>query len=236
MALAVAVLPDLQTWPLYFYAAGVTRVQVTKSTLNTPGCIPFAPQHPHAYTVRQQVLTSTPWRIPHLMGPRIPSTQEDSEKRAMLLLLLFKPWIHLEDLLPTSPALTPWSEHLTSWLQSLQHCAGEAPNTRGTPFSPLYWSQRTPHIIEHIDNIAQSDPSAADRELRCNPDELRGVPNTITIESDLPPDAIDTESEASAPDGIDAANLDLTPEDVCSDVTQPTFFFLHTHASLIHCP
>lgn len=208
--------PDLQTWPLYFYAAGVTRVQVIKSTLTTPGCIPFAPQHPDAYTVRQQVLTNSPWRIPHLMGPRIPSSKENSEKRAMLLLLLFKPWMHLQDLLPTAAGFTTWSDHLTSWLETLQQSFRQSLNTRAPPFTPPYWAQRTLHILDHIDNLSQSDPTTADRELRCNPDELRGVPNSVTVEAKLPPDPHDTDSDDSAPDGIDAINLEFVPQDLDS--------------------
>eukprot|EP00435_Cladocopium_sp_Y103_P038944 s2393_g10.t1 len=184
---------DLQGWPLYFYAAGVTRVAVTKSTLTTPGCIPFAQHHPQGHLSRQLVLTNTPWRIPHLMGPRIPPSDEDPEKRALLLLLLFKPWMHLQELLPQHHGFLTWSQHFDAWLRTLQ--AATLPDTtRAATFTPAYWAQRTLHIITHLDNAAQADPSTADRELRCNPDELHGVPNTTTIETDLPPDGLDTDS------------------------------------------
>ena len=183
---------DLQAWPLYFYAAGVTRIAVTKSTLITPGCIPFARQHPQQHLTRQQVLINTAWRVPHLMGPRIPSPSEDPEKRAMLLLLLFKPWMHLQDLLPQNHGFITWSDHFDSWLRTLQ--ASILPDTtRAATFTPAYWAQRTLHVITHIDNAAQADPSTADQELRCNPDELHGVPDTTTIETDLPPDPLDSE-------------------------------------------
>ena len=187
---------DLQTWPLYFYAAGVARVASSKSALTTPGCIPFSPLHPNTHTIRQQVLTHQPWRIPHLMGPRIPSSNEDSERHALLLLLLFKPWMHIRDLLPASQGYSCWNDHFLAWLSALQAML-PSDNSRAPPFTPAYWAQRTLHIIAHIDNNSSADPATADRELRCNPDELRGFLNTITIESDLPPAPDDSDSDAS---------------------------------------
>lgn len=124
--------------------------------------------------------------------------------------------MHLQDLLPTAAGFTTWSDHLTSWLKTLQQSFRQSFNTRAPPFTPPYWAQRTLHILDHIDNLSQSDPTTADRELRCNPDELRGIPNSVTVEAKLPPDPHDTDSDDSAPDGIDAINLEFVPQDLDS--------------------
>ena len=209
---------DLQTWPLYFYAAGVARVASSKSALTTPGCIPFSPLHPNTHTIRQQVLTHQPWRIPHLMGPRIPSSNEDSERHALLLLLLFKPWMHIRDLLPASQGYSCWNDHFLAWLSALQAML-PSDNSRAPPFTPAYWAQRTLHIIAHIDNNSSADPATADRELRCNPDESRGFLNTITIESDLPPAPDDSDSDASDLDHLNTADFDLITQPVPAEVS-----------------
>ncbi|CAL1151019.1 unnamed protein product [Cladocopium goreaui] len=187
---------DLQGWPLYFYAAGVTRIPTSKTTFKTPGNIPFLPQHPRATSLRQQVLTATAWKIPHLMGPRIPPVTEDANKRGLLLLLLFKPWVDLHQLLPSSVGCASWSEAFDTWFAGLL-ASLPSPSTRASPLSAEYWAQRTLHIINHIDNMGLSDPTTADRELRCNPDELHGVPDTTTVEHGPPPGQLDSDSDVS---------------------------------------
>lgn len=159
------------------------------------------------------------------MGPRIPSSHEDPEKRAMLLLLLFKPWMHLQELLPQSHAFLSWSDHFTSWLHTLR--ASALPDTTRAPtFTPAYWAQRTLHILNHIDNAAQADPSTADRELRCNPDELHGVPDTTTIETSLAPDALQSDS---SDDEDPAANThELASDSLHAEAAWCSLHLVHT--------
>ena len=201
---------DLKDWPLYFYFAGVTRIHSSKGALSTPGCIPFASHHPECHTFRQQVLTGTAWKVP---GPRIPSKAEDAEKRALLLLLLFKPWQQLSDLVPPASGSSSWSDALSLWLTDLELRLPE-PTMRAMALSPAYWAQRTIHIIEHIDDMSQTDFTTADRELRLNPDELRGIPST-TVEAGQAPhhhDDSDTEDDFPAePLDVDAL-ADLCPD------------------------
>ena len=203
---------DLQGWPLYFYAAGVTRIPTSKTTFKTPGNIPFLPQHPRATSLRQQVLTATAWKIPHLMGPRIPPVTEDANKRGLLLLLLFKPWVDLHQLLPSSVGCASWSEAFDTWFAGLL-ASLPSPSTRASPLSAEYWAQRTLHIINHIDNMGLSDPTTADRELRCNPDELHGVPDTTTVEHGPPPGQLDSDSDVSCDQTYDIDYGDLDPHD-----------------------
>ena len=172
---------DLKDWPFYFYIAAVTRISTSKSTLSTPGCIPFASNHPERHTFRQQVLTGTAWKVPHLMGPRIPSSTEDPEKRALLLLLLFKPWQQLSDLLPSTTGASSWSDALSLWMTTIKARLPQ-PTIRASALTPAYWAQRSIHIIEHIDDMSKTDFTTTDRELRLNPDELCGIPST-TIDS-----------------------------------------------------
>ncbi|CAL1155614.1 unnamed protein product [Cladocopium goreaui] len=203
---------DLQGWPLYFYAAGVTRIPTSKTTFKTPGNIPFLPQHPRATSLRQQVLTATAWKIPHLMGPRIPPVTEDANKRGLLLLLLFKPWVDLHQLLPSSVGCASWSEAFDTWFAGLL-ASLPSPSTRASPLSAEYWAQRTLHIINHIDNMGLSDPTTADRELLCNPDELHGVPDTTTVEHGPPPGQLDSDSDVSCDQTYDIDYGDLDPHD-----------------------
>lgn len=225
---------DLDDWPFYFYMAGVTRILTTKSALSTPGCIPFAPNHPERRTWRQQVLTGTAWKIPHLMGPRIPSITEDPEHRALLLLLLFKPWKQLSDLLPASAGVSTWSEAFCLWMTALQRGLPD-PTIRATALSPAYWAQRTIHIIEHIDDISKTDFTTADRELRLNPDELCGRQST-TIESQQ----VHQHPQSDTDDTFDTDPLDTDIlNDQCPEtVTCPTTFVLfHVGLStLTHLP
>ena len=150
------------------------------------------------------------------MGPRIPPITEDANKRGLLLLLLFKPWVHLHQLLPSSVGCTTWSEAFDTWFAGLL-ASLPSPSTHASPFSAEYWAQRTLHIINHIDNIGLSDPTTADRELCCNPDELNGIPNTTTVEHGRPPGQLDSDSDVSfdQPYDIDYGNLD--PHDFPDD-------------------
>lgn len=172
---------DLADWPLYFYAAGVTRVMASKSSLQTPGCIPFTADHICCQGARQQVLTQSPWRIPHLIGPRIPGVEEHPDKRGLLLLLLFKPWFSLRDLLPLTCNAVTWADAWESWYNHLQQLHGDGA-ARADVLSPAFWAQRTIHVVGNIDNESTADPASASREQALNPDALYGVPDTTTVE------------------------------------------------------
>ena len=102
--------PILAEWPWYFYCAGVAPINIHRSTGPETATIPFAETHPKRNQCRQQVRTVNAWRIPELLGPRIPSVTEDAEKRAVTLLLLFKPWVKLEDLLPAASGCACWHD------------------------------------------------------------------------------------------------------------------------------
>ena len=171
----------LQFWPLYFYTAAVVRVSIRKSDSSHPACIPFTSDHPLHTSLRQQVLTKTPWRIPQLLGPRIPRLAEDPHRRAMLLLLLFKPWLSLRDLLPRTSGFTTWAEAWRAFEADLR-AALPPPSSRASPFTPAYWAQRSLHIIEHIDLSSNIESTKADQEQQLNPDQLRGVPGATTVE------------------------------------------------------
>ena len=174
--------PDLQDWPLYFYVAGVRSVQASTSRAATPGCIPFAASHPFSRQKRQQVLTQTAWRVPTLFGPAIPTASEDPEKRSMLLLLLFKPWTSLLDLVPHTCNCESWTQAWTLFSQSLQQNL-PADNTRAELLTTSYWAQRTLHIIQNIDNLALADLKAHGKEATQNPVQVAGVPGATTAPS-----------------------------------------------------
>ena len=202
---------DLRAWPLYFYAAGVSRVLVNKSSFSTVGCLPFNSNHPHGMQWRQQVRTSMPWKIPHLVGPRIPSAQEDMEKRSLLLLLLFKPWMHLQDLLPMTQGYSTWSAAFQAWEQSLRATASSA-DQRAPPLSSGFWAQRTLTILQNLDNADKVDFKQSERELDQNPDELRGHTGTTTVQNDVRNPTCPTDSDNDSVYG---------PEEPCPDTAAP---------------
>ena len=83
--------PVLAEWSWYFYIAGVCKVKL-RNYSEGDQVFPFSDAHPEARFLAQRVLHSTPWRVPLLLGPAVPNQSVDPEKRAMLLLLLFRPW------------------------------------------------------------------------------------------------------------------------------------------------
>ena len=102
---------SLQSWPFYFYVASVSLVQSKKVVAGTATAFRFHASHPCAAEVSQQLLTSRPWYVPELIGPSIPAVDDDPEKRAMLLLILFKPW---------NPDLASLLEDFPTWGAALQ--------------------------------------------------------------------------------------------------------------------
>ena len=74
---------------MYVYIAGVSRVGIQ---LKSDHAFWYGARHPNAKKWKQQVRTTNAWCVPELVGPTVPSREKDSEKRAMLLLILLKPW------------------------------------------------------------------------------------------------------------------------------------------------
>ena len=139
--------PSLASWPLYFYVAGVRRC----SAHRLPGdarVAPFASDHLAASSCVQRVCLSEPWSVPVLAGPRIPPATSDSELRALILLILFKPWCapDLSDLLVPigtegAVAFSSWSSAFQNFSANLASCAVQS-DTRPLPFSDEYWAHR----------------------------------------------------------------------------------------------
>ena len=62
----------LSLWPLYFYVAGVSRISRSKAVAGQ-NTISFEHAHPQHKHWAQQILTTRPWYVPQLVGPKIPS-------------------------------------------------------------------------------------------------------------------------------------------------------------------
>lgn len=224
---------DLQDWPLYFYAAGVSRVLVSKSSFKTPGCLPFTSQHPRCKQWRQQVRTSMPWKIPHLVGPRIPTAEEDIEKRALLLLLLFKPWMHLQDLLPSTHDHPSWSSTFEAWKQTLCATISSSPD-RAPALSKAFWAQRTLTILQNLDNATKVDFSQTERELDRNPDELRGHAGTTTVQNDVRDSDVASDSDRASVSDYDLPHQE--PTDPCLHFSSPSISISFINFSSFHLP
>ena len=139
--------PSLSSWPLYFYVAAISR---TTARRHGDGAVlaPFAPGHPHSNQAMQRVSVRDPWHVPQLLGPALPTTDSDPELRALMLLVLFKPWCtnDLADLLQTLHSPLPhlcrtWMEALADFLLYLRSQCSD-PLHRPEPFTPAYWAQR----------------------------------------------------------------------------------------------
>ena len=138
--------PALQLWPLYFYVAAVSRSTGQRCSAGAY-LEPFAPDHPNAAYAVQKIALTDPWLVPQVVGRAVPSAEKDPELRAVLLLLLFKPWSHstLQDLLLPC---TVNQEILPTWLAAfddfMAHTAAlrSSPATRPAPFTPEYWAHR----------------------------------------------------------------------------------------------
>ena len=133
--------------PFYFYVAAVSRVAVSR--VHEPMLVaPFHCQHPSAGRTVQKVALDEAWAVPHLVGRFIPTKAQDPELRALMLLLLFKPWqsYHLHDLL--RPCRGDATSRLASWdaafsdffnhLLTLQ----SSQQARPLPFSLVFWADR----------------------------------------------------------------------------------------------
>jgi hypothetical protein len=78
---------ELADWPFYFFQAGVAVVR-----RNQKCRLLFSCEHPLCSRLALRVRTKTPWKVPLLYGPSIPSAGDDPVKRATLLTLLLRPW------------------------------------------------------------------------------------------------------------------------------------------------
>ena len=152
---------QLQQWPFYFYVAGVVRCNGRSYDSKTL-VAPFDPKHPDRRGQLQRILLHEPWAIPHLIGSSFPPKDKDPARRALLLLLLFKPWgpTVLHDLLcPKSAALRSsdptWQQAWSDFQDHLQHLL-EPISDRPAPFTPRYWAHRSSIIVHYNSSIAFS--------------------------------------------------------------------------------
>ena len=79
--------PELRDWPFYFFQSGVAIVRRSQKCR-----LVFSPEHPLSSKLALRVRTQTAWKIPQLYGPAIPDAADDAAKRAILLMLLLRPW------------------------------------------------------------------------------------------------------------------------------------------------
>ena len=160
----------LQSWPFYFYVASVSIIQGKKVVAGTPTVFRFLASHRDAADKVQQLLSSRPWYVPELIGPSIPAVDDDPEKRAMLLLILFKPWNpDLASLLEDFPS---WSAALKAFETQLHAEAQDFLTERPEIFSQAYWATRSLRVMQHITNC--SGKPAPVRGIRTNPDDALG--------------------------------------------------------------
>ena len=226
---------SLQSWPFYFYVASVSLVQSKKVVAGTATAFRFHASHPCAAEVSQQLLTSRAWYVPELIGPSIPAVEDDPEKRAMLLLILFKPW---------NPDLASLLEDFPTWGAALQafetHLHAEAQDfltDRPELFSQAYWAARSLRVMQHISNC--SGKPAPVRGIRTNPDAAVGNTANRTLEAEdcsgASPDDEDAGSELSDrmpdDDDLDAAVYQAEQDSQSSRAQSkflPTLHFIET--------
>ena len=138
----------LALFPFYFYVAAITRVS-SKAPAPERILVPFQAAHPLAASFFQCIALEDAWSVPRLVGPRIPLATHDPELRALLLLLLLKPWscFDLSDLLrpvavgATHAMFPTWTAAWDDFLLALHAAAGDL-SLRPPPFTARYWSHR----------------------------------------------------------------------------------------------
>ena len=81
----------LREWCWYFYVAGVARVPAQAT--NQSEVFEFAATHPHSRQSAQRVICRSASRVPQLVGPTFPATDSGPERRALMFLVLFRPWL-----------------------------------------------------------------------------------------------------------------------------------------------
>ena len=136
----------LRAWPLYFYVATVSRISALKARGDVM-VAPFATGHPDCRGFVQRIALQQAWCVPHLVGRTIPAADKDPELRALILLLLFKPWTSLGTLRlpsgqPDRPPWTSWVAALEDFTSVLLEEAGD-PHPRPIPFTRRYWAHRS---------------------------------------------------------------------------------------------
>ena len=158
-------------WPWYFYVAGVTRVRLSNTHRTSPLLHRFAPDHPLRDEWLQSLLANQAWKIPLLVGPPIPTEHHDPERRAAILLLLFRPWAAgpATALIASGPDAVPYAQQLRDYLNTLHaQCTLLPMDCRPPTFSPTYWARRILHTIENISNWSHRAtlPTQASAKIR----------------------------------------------------------------------
>lgn len=202
-------------WPWYFYVAGVTRLRLSHTHGTSPLLHRFAPDHPLRDEWLQSLLATQAWKIPLLVGPAIPAEHHDRERRAAILLLLFRPWTAgpATALVASGGATVPYAQQLHDYLNALQAQSASLPSDCRPPtFSTTYWARRVLHTIENISNWTHRGPYPANAGVRQNPDAAAGVENTTEVHMELPlfgplrpEDDESSNEEASVLDDLDVA-------------------------------
>lgn len=202
-------------WPWYFYVAGVARVRLSNTHRTSPLLHRFAPDHPLRDEWLQSLLANQAWKIPLLVGPPIPTEHHDPERRAAILLLLFRPWAAgpATALIASGPDAVPYAQQLRDYLNTLHaQCTLLPMDCRPPTFSPTYWARRILHTIENISNWSHRGPYPANAGIRQNPDAAAGVEGTTEVQMELPlfgplrpEDEESSNEEASALDDLDVA-------------------------------
>lgn len=231
--------PVFSSWPWYFYVAGVQRIQ---TQTHATAAFLFMPGHPQRETHAQIVRTKTPWRVPLLVGPAIPSQHQDPERRAAILLLLFRPWTDSprsirNSFVPDTPPYPSCGAALEAFMLHLRQVDSlQPPQSRPDTYTPTYWARRTLHLIQNIDNWSYRGPWSINAGVRTNPDAAAGIPNTTELRSNYHPTGweegldSDTSADISGDDLVPlqpdtAAQPDRQRNLVHSDILS----FLHHH-------
>ena len=177
----------LQAWPWYFYIASVSRVKIPAATTDVEDFYAFADTHPSPNGCCQRIRSQSAWTVPQLAGPSFPSASSDAERQALMLLLLFRPWIG-----PVGSILRISDAHpqnlCSSWTQALRLYRCELEHLRHTNASaefptPAFWAARTLRVMDNILNWTSLVPSTLSQGVRTNPDAASGCPDSV----ELPP-------------------------------------------------
>ena len=215
----------LSAWPLYFYVAAVSRCAAGRK--QPPAhAFPFDPGHPAGTKLLQKVRTKNAWCVPELAGPMVPSADKDPEKRAMILLILLKPWrgcvASVLDKLGAPGRHISWTAAFDEFSAALQAQLGTRQTARRpATFTPAYWAFRTLAVIQNFDNMSLSRVDMANAGVRQNPDAAMGVAGSrdVTVHAAT----ADADAEDMSPSDADAASaaLDDLPDD--ADTARITF-------------
>jgi hypothetical protein len=123
----------------------------------------------------------TPWAIPVLMGPSVPSVTKDAELRAKILLLLLKPWTMVKDwhMIPSlfgdimdepMPRDGLWVAAWDEWHKELQYECSQLDIQEPSPrFSEdwyrWFFAHKSVEIVQNLNQMASRRPP----EVALNP-------------------------------------------------------------------